>query len=166
MLHVFLTVACFVAGNAYAHGDKQVRKPATDAALAEQKDFGKAGNPRRATRIVKLAMDDNMRFTPNRITVKQGETIKFIAVNRGRMLHEMVIGTLPELEKHAELMRQFPDMEPDEPHMVRVKAGNKMPLTWTFNRPGEFHFACLIAGHFEAGMVGTITVVAAGDRTH
>jgi plastocyanin len=29
-----------------------------------------------------------------------------------------------------------------------------------FNRPGEFDFACLIAGHYQAGMVGKITVTA------
>jgi hypothetical protein len=32
-------------------------------------------------------------------------------------------------------------------------------LTYTFSGPGPFGFACHVAGHFEAGMQGTITVV-------
>jgi uncharacterized cupredoxin-like copper-binding protein len=41
-----------------------------------------------------------------------------------------------------------------------VDAGQSGEIVWTFNRVGEFEFACLIAGHFQAGMVGTITVAA------
>jgi uncharacterized cupredoxin-like copper-binding protein len=29
---------------------------------------------------------------------------------------------------------------------------------WRFNRAGEFRFACLIPGHYEAGMMGWIKV--------
>jgi uncharacterized cupredoxin-like copper-binding protein len=29
---------------------------------------------------------------------------------------------------------------------------------WQFTQSGRFEFACLIPGHFEAGMVGTVTV--------
>jgi len=31
-------------------------------------------------------------------------------------------------------------------------------MVWQFNRPGEFRFACLVPGHYEAGMTGTIIV--------
>jgi uncharacterized cupredoxin-like copper-binding protein len=54
-------------------------------------------------------------------------------------------------------------MEHDEPHMAHVKPGKSESLVWTFNKPGEFDFACLIAGHFEAGMVGKIKVVGKDD---
>jgi len=55
-------------------------------------------------------------------------------------------------------MVKFPNMEHDEPYMTHVKAGGTGELVWNFNRPGQFEFACLIAGHYQAGMVGTIKV--------
>jgi uncharacterized cupredoxin-like copper-binding protein len=42
-----------------------------------------------------------------------------------------------------------------------VNAGKTGGLIWTFNRAGEFDFACLIPGHYQAGMVGKISVAAA-----
>jgi uncharacterized cupredoxin-like copper-binding protein len=78
--------------------------------------------------------------------------------NGGKMLHEMVIGTPEALQQHAALMKKFPGMEHDEPFMAHVAAGQRGELVWNFNRPGSFQFACLVPGHFEAGMVGTIVV--------
>ncbi len=103
-------------------------------------------------------MSDQMRFTPSDIAVKQGETVKFVVANKGQVLHEMVIGTEEELLKHAELMRKNPDMEHDEPYMAHVKAGGREEITWQFTRAGTFAFACLIPGHYEAGMKGRIVV--------
>jgi uncharacterized cupredoxin-like copper-binding protein len=70
----------------------------------------------------------------------------------------MVLGTLPELKEHAELMKKFPDMEHDEPHMAHVKPGKSAQLVWQFTKAGEFHYGCLMPGHFEAGMVGKVIV--------
>ena len=71
-----------------------------------------------------------------------------------------MLGTQKELEEHAALMLKFPDMEHDEPYMVHVAAGKTGEIVWTFNRAGDFDFACLIPGHYQAGMVGKVTVVA------
>ncbi|MEW6253562.1 MAG: cupredoxin family protein, partial [Planctomycetota bacterium] len=101
---------------------------------------------------------DTMRFTPDKVTVQEGETVRFVVRNRGRMLHEMVIGTPEELAKHAAMMAKFPGMEHDEPYMVHVDPGKTGEIVWHFNRPGQIEFACLIAGHYEAGMRGTLTV--------
>ena len=106
------------ASFAYAHGDAHHEKVAFDSAAAEQKAFGIAGDPKKATRTVRITMADNMRFSPSMLTVKQGETIKFIVSNRGTIRHEMVIGTLQELQDHAALMKKFPDMMHDEPYMA------------------------------------------------
>ena len=107
-------------------------------------------------------MSDDMRFTPASIDVRQGETVKFVVRNEGKVLHEMVIGDKKTLDEHAALMVKFPNMEHDEPDMAHVAAGKKSSLVWNFNRPGMFDFACLIAGHYQAGMVGTIEVLPAG----
>jgi uncharacterized cupredoxin-like copper-binding protein len=77
------------------------------------------------------------------------------------VMHEFVIGTKAENAKHAELMVKFPNMEHDEPWMAHVPPGKTGEIVWHFNRAGEFEFACLIAGHYQAGMVGTIKVGAA-----
>ena len=100
-----------------------------------------------------------MRFSPDKLEFKQGETVRFIVKNNGKQLHEMVIGTKKELDAHAALMVKFPTMEHDEPYMAHVAAGKTQDLIWTFNRAGEFEFACLIAGHYQAGMVGRISVL-------
>jgi uncharacterized cupredoxin-like copper-binding protein len=44
--------------------------------------------------------------------------------------------------------------------MAHVAPGRTGRIVWTFNRPGDFDFACLVAGHYQAGMVGRITVSA------
>ena len=128
------------------------------AAAMEQKSFGRAGDPKKVTRVIRISMSDQMRYEPSEVRVKTGETVKFVVTNKGKVLHEIVLGTLPELKEHAELMRKHPGMEHDEPHMAHVSAGKAQDLVWEFTKPGEFHFGCLIPGHFEAGMMGKIIV--------
>lgn len=148
-----------LSGSAWAHGNEKHGKPATQV-KKEQKAWGIAGDANKVTRTVALKMTDNMRFTPDRVEVKLGETIRFVVQNDGKMLHELVIGTKKELDEHAALMLKFPNMEHDEPYMAHVDPGKKGEIVWTFNRGGEFDFACLIAGHYQAGMVGKILVSA------
>jgi len=112
-----------------------------------------------ATRTVEIDMGDNMRFSPERIEIKQGDTVRFIARNKGQIKHEMVLGTVAELKKHAALMLKFPEMEHDDPNAVSVAPGKTGEFAWTFTKAGSFDFACLIPGHFEAGMKGRIVVV-------
>lgn len=145
------------SGAASAHEGAGKAAPAQDA---EQTPWGIAGTPRGA-RTIELRMGDDMRFVPDRIEVRQGETIRFVVRNQGKVLHEMVIGTPQALREHAALMKRFPKMEHDEPHMTHVKPGRKGQIAWNFNRAGEFQFACLIPGHFDAGMLGTIVVMPA-----
>jgi uncharacterized cupredoxin-like copper-binding protein len=152
------------ARRAIAHGDE--KHPAKGGPVKkEQKDWGIAGDAKQVKRSIDVGMADNMRFTPDRIAVKLGETVRFVAKNNGKQLHEFVIGTKAENAKHAELMLKFPNMEHDEPYMAHVAPGKSGQIVWTFNRAGEFEFACLIAGHYQAGMVGTIVVAAAAGPT-
>jgi len=152
-----LIVAAGLAAGASAHErSEHGKKPA--AVRKEQKAWGIAGDAKAAKRSIEVAMSDAMRFTPNTITVRRGETVRFVLRNEGKQLHEFVLGTKKELEAHAALMLKFPDMEHDEPYMAHVAPGKTGQIVWTFNRPGDFDFACLIAGHYQAGMVGKITV--------
>jgi len=149
---------------ALAHDNHPAGAPA-QAAKKEQKPWGIAGDARDVQRSIEVVMTDAMRFSPSSIQVRQGETVRFVLRNRGKLLHEMVIGDSKTLDEHAALMARFPDMEHDEPHMAHVAAGKQAVLVWKFNRAGDFGFACLIAGHYQAGMTGTVRVLAAAGRT-
>jgi uncharacterized cupredoxin-like copper-binding protein len=123
-----------------------------------EKAFGRKGDPKKVSRTIELDMSDAMRFTPAELVVKQGETVRFRLKNSGSVMHEMVLGTMQELKEHAEMMKQHPGMHHAEPSMVHVGPGKTGALVWQFTNAGEFHYACLFPGHFEAGMVGSIKV--------
>ena len=146
------------AGLALAHGEEGHAKK-TAPVKKEQKDWGIAGDAKSAKRTIAVKMLDSMRFSPEIIEVRQGETVKFSVRNDGKQMHEFVIGTKAENDEHAALMVKFPTMEHDEPYMAHVAPGKTGKIVWTFNRAGDFDFACLITGHYQAGMVGKIKVV-------
>jgi uncharacterized cupredoxin-like copper-binding protein len=148
-----------VSGPAWSHGDAHTKKSAQPAShMAEEKSFGKAGDPAKATRTIRVDMSDSMRFLPDIVQVKRGETIRFVVANTNKLMHEMVIGTMQELKDHAELMKKHPGMEHDEPYMAHVAPGKSETIVWHFTKPGEFYYGCLLPGHFEAGMIGRIDV--------
>ena len=146
---------CLAAGDALAHGDSHATKKKAEM---KQTDFGRTGDPRKVTRTVEVDMSDKFRFTPAVVTVKRGDTVRFIATNSGKQMHEMVIGNIKELKEHAVLMKKHPGMEHEEPYMAHVEPGKQAEIVWQFTKAGEFNYGCLIPGHFEAGMVGSIKV--------
>ena len=179
-----LAAACMMTfGSAsFAHGESghgKAKAKAFDASKVEEKPFGRQGDPKRAKRTIRIGMDDRMRFVadssqagrntdvgpgtaphsmPADIEVRRGETVRFAVRNDGKVMHEMVIGTIADLKEHAELMRKFPTMEHDEPYMAHVPPGKEGEIVWQFTQAGEFNYACLIPGHMEAGMIAKITV--------
>nr|WP_315396941.1 cupredoxin family protein [uncultured Duganella sp.] len=120
------------------------------------------GNPPAAkvTRSVSVNMNDTMRFMPSSISVKQGEVIRFVVKNSGKLKHEMVIGSASELKEHAQLMTKFPGMEHAEANQVTLAPGEAGAIIWKFDKAGTVNFACLQPGHFEAGMKGQVVVAA------
>ena len=125
----------------------------------EQTAWGIAGDAAAVQRTITLRMTDAMRFAPSHIEVREGDTVHLHADNQGRLVHEIVLGNQADLDAHAEMMRKHPGMEHGAPSMAHVAPGRKGDIVWQFNRPGNFHFACLIEGHYQAGMTGTITVL-------
>jgi uncharacterized cupredoxin-like copper-binding protein len=151
----FLALALATAPLAFGHGEQS---KAVDYSKAEQTAFGRAADPAKAKRVVRVEMTDQMRFHPAELTVKRGEIVRFVPVNKGQVLHEMVLGTMEDLKQHADLMRKHPGMEHDEPHMAHVAPGKSGQIGWQFTKAGEFYYGCLIPGHFEAGMLGKVKV--------
>lgn len=146
------------SAHALAHGQNMHAHHAKPVVM-EQKPWGIAGAASQVVRTIDIRMTDDMRFTPSAIRVRQGETLRLRHVNQGQVMHEFVLGTKQELDEHAALMKRFPNMEHDEPYMAHVAPGQTGEIVWTFNRTGVFDFACLLPGHYEAGMVGQIEVV-------
>ena len=122
---------------------------------------GEPGNPKRPARMVQVTMreaDGKMLFIPDRVEIKRGEQIRFMLTNNGELEHEFVLATTEENLKHAEEMKKNPDMEHDDPNAKRVAAKKKSEIVWKFTKAGTFEFGCLIPGHRESGMTGTIIV--------
>ena len=140
------------------HDVKAMDKSRKDEGPGHAAALGKPADVKHATRTMEIVMGDNMRFEPKRIDIKQGETIRFVVRNSGKVKHEMVLGSMAELKKHAALMMKFPEMEHDDPNAVSVAPGKTGEFAWAFTKPGTFDFACLVPGHFEAGMKGRIRV--------
>ena len=149
-----LTLALsLTAALALAHGD------------SNEEDVGQPGMPEQINRTVKVEMSDSMRFSPDKLKVKKGDTVLFVIHNAGAVKHEFVLGTDKALKAHNEFMKQNPEMEHADDSMVTVQPGESAEIIWQFSRSGTVHFACLQPGHYAAGMKGSVLVTGA-DRKH
>ncbi|MCX7185414.1 MAG: cupredoxin family protein [Nitrosospira sp.] len=119
---------------------------------------GQLGDPGKVSRTIEIIMVDN-RFKPDEIEVKQGETVKFVLRNTGKKKHEMMIGSMAQLDKHAKMLKQYPDMEHSDSSMVSVDPGKSGELVWQFAEAGTVNFACPLPGHYK-GMHGRIIIEA------
>jgi uncharacterized cupredoxin-like copper-binding protein len=119
-------------------------------------DVGKPGDSGKVSRTIKLIVVDNM-FLPAEIAVKEGETIRFVIKNGGNNKHEMIIGSMADLKKIANMRRKFPDEGYAEAHLIQLEPGEQKELIWQFTRAGAIDFACPLPGHFKK-MRGIITV--------
>ena len=130
----------------------------THAGSHDDEAIGKPGVAARVTRTVSVDMTDNMRFSAAKIDAKQGETIRFVVKNSGKVKHEMVLGTAKELKEHYEIMKKNPEMEHADANMVTVAPGKTGEIIWQFTKAGKVDFACLQPGHYDAGMKGLVNV--------
>jgi uncharacterized cupredoxin-like copper-binding protein len=122
---------------------------------------GEPGDPKKPFRVVEIDMTDGpgtMTYSPNRIDVRKGEQIKFVLKNSGYLAHEFLIDSFENNAKHKIEMEKNPEMEHDEPNGARVESRKSAEILWRFTKAGTFEFACLIPGHYETGMKGTVVV--------
>ncbi|MDQ0513186.1 cupredoxin domain-containing protein [Ancylobacter amanitiformis] len=127
----------------------------------EESAYGEPGDPKKSARVIQITMrdaDGKMEFVPSRLEIRKGEQVKFVVRNNGELDHEIVLGTLQENLKHAVEMAKNPDMEHDDPNAKRLAPKKTGDIVWKFSKAGEFDFSCLIPGHRESGMHGTIIV--------
>jgi len=122
---------------------------------------GEPGDPKKPARVINVRMFEGggkMGFEPAQVQVRRGEQVRFVLHNDGEEDHEFMLATVTENRKHAEVMKKYPDMEHDDPNGKRILPHGSGELVWKFTRRGKFEFACLIPGHYEKGMFGTIVV--------
>ena len=119
-------------------------------------------------RSVEVRMDDQMRFTPNRLDVRAGETVRFVVHNDGKTEHEMVLGSEEDIKAHALAMQKGAGQGHAHNHgggvAITVAAGQRGELVVKFDQARTLEMACLIPGHYEAGMRGTVNVQNASDQ--
>jgi len=131
------------------------------SASAQAYTAGEPGDATKPARIVQVTMteaDGKMLFIPNNIEIKKDEQVKFVLRNNGELDYEFILATTAENLKHAESMKKNPDMEHNEPNGKRLAPKKTDQIVWRFTQVGEFEYSCLIPGHREAGMIGTIVV--------
>jgi uncharacterized cupredoxin-like copper-binding protein len=123
---------------------------------------GSAADPSTATREIEIAATDDLRFDPASIDVEAGEIVTFIVHNEGKIQHEFVLGDEAYQAAHEEEMEEM--AEGDSHHMAdtdngfTLGPGESKEITWEFSEGGEVLFGCHEPGHYEGGMVGTVSV--------
>ena len=143
-------------------------------------NIGKPGKASEVSRTIEMVLTDN-RFTPETITVKKGQTIRFKVRNDGRFVHEFNIGTTAMHASHQKEMAMMFEhgavevdkihhekmnmdmggghvMKHDDPNSVLLDPGKSADVTWKFSTDATLEFACNVPGHYEAGMMGRIRI--------
>jgi uncharacterized cupredoxin-like copper-binding protein len=108
-------------------------------------------------RTVNVRMVDTA-FEPASIRVQAGETVRFRFENQGRLPHDAFIGDAAAQAGHGADMGHD---HGDDPAAVSVPAGGTAELVYTFDEAGETLIGCHQPGHYQAGMVATVTVTGA-----
>jgi len=161
---VAYTLAVVASTGALAHSsspDKEAHAPGNSEHV--ETPFGVTGKPGPDVKAVTVEMNDDMEFKPSVLHIRPGDTVRFVVKNEGEVLHEMVLGRVEDLAEHKKQMENMPDMKHGQPYMTHVKAGETGEILWKFTKPGTFEYACLLPGHYESGMKGTIYVQVTGE---
>jgi uncharacterized cupredoxin-like copper-binding protein len=124
---------------------------------------GEPGDPKKpVARTIEVTMketdDAKMLFEPNTVEIKRGEQVRFVLRNVGQVDHEFMLDSVSNNAKHKIQMEKNPDMEHDDPNGKRLSPKGSDEIVWRFTKAGTFEFACLIPGHYESGMKGTVVV--------
>jgi len=169
---VLLPVAVLITACASPAADPTWSYGSSPAAVAESPDPTASAVPSVAASVapsvapsaaplsgeVKVVMDDTMRFAPDPITVKASEEVTFVVTNDGLIVHEFFVGTADEQVEHAAEMAAG-GMSHGHDNALSLKAGESGSLTMTFADAGSLIIGCHEPGHYDAGMVATLTVV-------
>ncbi|MGH8555571.1 MAG: cupredoxin domain-containing protein [Gammaproteobacteria bacterium] len=127
---------------------------------AGNRAVGQPGHPDRVDRTITVGASDTMRYDPPEITVRPGETIRFEVKNDGKLRHEFMIGDATEQRAHSEMMKRDPDIVHNDANTITLEAGEGKTLVWQFGEAGDLEIGCHVPGHYEAGMLARVRVIA------
>ena len=139
---------------------------------------GQPGKAADATRTIEIVMHDNY-YEPERLNLKEGETVRFVIKNAGEFVHEFNIATAEMHVAHQPemmMMMEHGVLEPDrinweaakkmqasmghgmheEGNSALVEPGKSAEIIWAFPKHGTLQFACNVPGHYDSGMQGEI----------
>jgi uncharacterized cupredoxin-like copper-binding protein len=168
-----LSLGLAVCAGSWAAYEALVRNPEWAASGhahgAEDAHVTPANTPMQSALVVdrtlQVDMNDTMRFTPDLLQVAAGETLKLVVHNSGKLPHEMVLGSETALKAHAIEMKQSAGHADGHAHAsgnellaLSVKPGETKEWVIRFDQTQTLQMACLIPGHFEAGMKGQVIV--------
>lgn len=133
-----------------------------DAGADGMYNVGKKGDKADASRTVNISMretdDGKMAFEPRVLQFREGETVVLNFTNKGEVDHEFFMDTEEKVKEHKAVMEKNPEMEHADDNTIRLKPGEEGQIVWTFAKGGSFSFACMIPGHYDAGMHGKLKV--------
>ncbi|MEP6837486.1 MAG: cupredoxin family protein [Bradyrhizobium sp.] len=156
-----LVAAALLSTHAWAGEGPAGHSHGTEHGHNDAFSAGEPGNPKKPSKLIRVTMgesDGKMQFAPARFEIRKGEQVKFELRNDGELDHEFVLANTADNLQHAEAMKKDPDMAHVDANGKRLAPKNTGEIVWKFTKAGEFEYACLIPGHREAGMTGTILV--------
>lgn len=154
---LLIAATFFVAAPSLANEGMMHHHSETEAA-----NFGKPGDAKNVDRTITVIATE-IEFDVKDITVRAGETVRFVLVNKGDQPHEISIGSADEMAEHRQMMIDMAGMDMSEMHhgdgnSVSAEPGETKELIWQFGKAGTYEFACNYPGHSEIGMAGPLTV--------
>ena len=114
------------------------------------KSIGEKGDPKNIDRVIKIKMYDNY-YEPNLITIKKGETIKFIITN-----HEIITFDKIDKKKMKEMSKKDHSLAHSHSNSIMLEPKTQGEIIWKFSKDIELEMACNIPGHYESGMISKI----------
>lgn len=144
------------------------------ANAADDAAAGRPGTKAKITRTIAIETTEYA-FSKQALSFKAGETVKFVVTNKGKLKHELTIGTAEGQAAHRKAMEAMSDsghgghgghgahgghgMDHEMPAgSIHVAPGETRELVWEFTTAGTLVFACNYPGHADLGMEGAITV--------
>ena len=159
---VLLSTLVLIAPVAWSHPDHGTPSGIKSMSMAPpapvEKSHGRPGDTSQPSRSINIEINDKLRVAPAEVSVKQGETIKFIVKNSTKTPQRMALGILGELKERATILKQFPIMEMNQPNLLHVKPGESAELLWQFTQVGTFNFSCSAQACLEPAAIGKVVV--------
>ncbi len=138
-----------MGGSAYGPGGMMGGWTRTTSDSPGPGDAGFIVGTASAPRVVRILALPTLRFSPDSLRVKAGETVQFQVTTMGPAVHEFMVGPAADVAADREGTPEIADIG-----MMQTKR-----ITYTFSGSGPYAFACHAPGHYDAGMSGTIVVV-------